>query len=726
MISPESIEDINHVVHQDILALRDSYTAGHTLNVNIHQAYNLSSRSEQADRQVVSALPYAGTFVGRRTDLKKLCALLDPSKKVNSNVVLVVGQPGVGKTALAVQAIKKITEIQKSSNRILFVDLREHDRDPSSRLTLNSAFEMLLGQLGLFSDEIPPDTNGRQVAFHSELSKYAARNEQVILVIDNAADYSNVGPLLPGTGHHRVVVTSRYTMPELNARLMELNVLSLDESVSLLRKVISIGTQHRRKLELQDLERLAFLCDRLPLALCLAAGRLVIEPHLSMTDLIRELSVASDLLDGLSIGDRGVSIAFHTSYERLTAEQARMLRLCILHHGPQFSIAMAAAAQGSSDNEARRILAELCRGHLVIPGTASGYYSLHDLVYRFAANLVHAENDVNGLTEAAQRLLEYWRDTGVAAVSHIEQAVPADMASGPFLNYYESLEWLDLVSPSIVPTVHLADEAGHVGMAMILGFWFANYLILRRRFADLYEVSRISVKAARELGERYHEAECLNYVGIALQGTYRYEEAMEMYEESLNIFKSISNQRGMAQVTGNLGIVYEFLGRVEDSIGAHLDDAKICMKVGDLRGYAAALNNLGLAYLEAKRLSDAIRAHRRACKVAFAANHIEAKVNALNGLGISYSEARRYDKAVKCHRLAKDMCELTTDEFRFAMACANLGRAERMLGNLVVAITEFKNARAAFMAIGDTTRATDADNDIRLTQKMDYYLIYSE
>ena len=45
------------------------------------------------------------------------------------------------------------------------------------------------------------------------------------MIADNASSEAQVRPLLPGTGPHKVLVTSRHTLAGLGARLVDVTVL---------------------------------------------------------------------------------------------------------------------------------------------------------------------------------------------------------------------------------------------------------------------------------------------------------------------------------------------------------------------------------------------------------------------------------------------------------------------------------------------------------------------
>jgi tetratricopeptide (TPR) repeat protein len=711
--------DVDPEVLQKISSRRDSYVAAHDINIHIESTNDsrLQSDASRPSREISSILPHVDPLVGRKNVLKALESLLSPYSKRTPNVTLITGQPGVGKTALANHAVRAAVETGKISADILFVDFRGHDPDSTNRLTSMAAIDTLLRQLGAHSDEIPLDANAREEFFHSKLAQFAARSEQIIIIADNVADYSDVQSLLPRTALHRAVVTSRYTMPELNGKIIELDVLTMSESVKLLQSIIKTRARNVHKLQRDALEELACLCGHLPLALCLAAGRLVIEPHLAVTDLIDELSDKSSLLKGLTVGNRAVLAVFQTSYERLTGDQARMVRLFYLQHGPQFSVPMAAATLGTSHNDAKRIMSELCRAHLINPGTASGFYSVHDMIYSFAAELVEAEDDVDSLREASQRLFKYWFNTAIAAAAHLEETTPPNARSGPFANYKESLTWLDLVSSSMVPLVRMAYNARHNGFAILLGPSFSTYLMLRRRHMDLYEVSSISVAAAQEMTEQgvkdgsmeFYEAAGLNHAGIALREMRRYEEAIRLFERAQSLYESMSSRSGIAQVIGNLGVTYELLGRAADAIKCHIQDAKICRQTGDMRGYLGALINLGLAYIANMQPRESVRVHRKACEIAFATDSNDCRIKATNGLGISYRDIGHYEKSVRCHCLAKFLSTSSGDDYQRAVSCYNLAQAELAVRNIPSAILELNEAYSIFEHHGDLEAAANAE-----------------
>ena len=69
-------------------------------------------------------------------------------------------------------------------------------------------------------------------------SVLAQITEPVLVIADNASSEAQVRLLLPGTGPHRVLVTSRHTLAGLGARLLDVTVLDEEAGVALLDEVL--------------------------------------------------------------------------------------------------------------------------------------------------------------------------------------------------------------------------------------------------------------------------------------------------------------------------------------------------------------------------------------------------------------------------------------------------------------------------------------------------------
>ncbi|MBR7831300.1 hypothetical protein KDK95_33660 [Actinospica sp. MGRD01-02] len=150
----------------------------------------------------------------------------------SATVCAIGGLAGVGKSALAVHAARSALQAGWFDGAV-WVNLRGFDPEIPP-MEIASTVTVLLRALGVAEEEIPPGTEEQLAVYHGALAEMAARGQHVLVVLDNAADASQVQRLLPGDSVHRAMVTSRRALVSLGARLVDLDVLDETRAVSLL------------------------------------------------------------------------------------------------------------------------------------------------------------------------------------------------------------------------------------------------------------------------------------------------------------------------------------------------------------------------------------------------------------------------------------------------------------------------------------------------------------
>jgi len=153
--------------------------------------------------------------------------------------------------------------------------------------------------------------------------------KRMLVLLDNAADVTQVRPLLPGSPGCLVLVTSRDRLDGLAARegahRLALDVLTPAESLALAAAVLG---RDRVAAEPCATAELAALCGHLPLALRIVAANLAAQPGLSIADQVTALR--GDRLDELAVigdPDSSVRAAFDLSYRRLAPADQDLFRL---------------------------------------------------------------------------------------------------------------------------------------------------------------------------------------------------------------------------------------------------------------------------------------------------------------------------------------------------------------------------------------------------------------
>jgi len=248
-------------------------------------------------------------FVGRADLVEEIKRLLGDDQQVP--VVAVSGPPGVGKTALAVHAAHRLAE--RFPDGQLSVDLQGSTAGlrPLPPLEVLGRF---LRALGVAPGAIPGDLAEAGAFFRSRVA-----GRRLLVVLDNAADATQVLPLLPASPGCGVVVTSRRMLTALErASHLRLAVLDTGEALALLGRLA--GPQ-RVAAEPEAAAEVARWCGHLPLALRIAGARLAARPAWPVAVLAERLGDAQRRLDELELAEVGVRASFAVSFAQLQASQ---------------------------------------------------------------------------------------------------------------------------------------------------------------------------------------------------------------------------------------------------------------------------------------------------------------------------------------------------------------------------------------------------------------------
>ncbi|WP_159052982.1 AAA family ATPase, partial [Streptomyces scabiei] len=217
--------------------------------------------------RAVEAAPTESQFLGRTRELKELRADIDRAglntlagrKAPHARVLLIAGRPGFGRTALAEELVRQVTDGYPDG--VLRTRLTEPD---GTRVPVERAARELLGELGLLAPA------GADEDDLSEALREALADRRVVLLLDDAADAEQVDALLPDTPDALVVAVSGGPLTGISdVRPCTLGGLDTKSAVELLER---FSGSVRITVDPRSAEGLAEVCGAQPAALRLAGG----------------------------------------------------------------------------------------------------------------------------------------------------------------------------------------------------------------------------------------------------------------------------------------------------------------------------------------------------------------------------------------------------------------------------------------------------------------------
>ena len=587
----------------------------------------------------------AGHFVGREEHLRELDALLDPAADPTVAPPAVVisaisGTAGVGKTALAVQWCHRVRD--RFPDGQLFLNLRGYSTSPPLRPI--EALAQFLRALGVPGPEVPADVDEAAAMFRTRLA-----DRRVLVVLDNAHRAEQVRPLLPGSPRSLVVVTSRDGLAGLvakeGARRLSLDVLPPDEAVALLASVIGAD---RISAEPAAAAGLARACAHLPLALRIAAARLLDEPGRSLESYL-DLLTKGRLSELEVVGDdqAAVRAAFTLSYTKLDLDCQRMFRLFGLVPGPDITVDAAVALFGPAPaveaaEEVTGHLDRLVTAHLLTE-VRPGRYSCHDLLRRYADE----EGEAHGDRRHAQRRLFDWylhRGDAAAQILYPQMARlpvperPAGLPEVGFADGTEAMEWLESERANLLAAVeHCAMHGPHRygwGIADTL----RGYFWMRRYAAEWHLLAENALAAARADASPGGEAAAELSLANLDWGAGRLREAVEHYQRALPLTRQAGWRLGEAAALNNIGSIYIDLGPMSEALTWLNAAVELDRELGWTEGLAVHLSNIGIVHAQLGQLEQALERFDEGNAIYHASGNRDGIAQNLNHLGLVHRD----------------------------------------------------------------------------------------
>ncbi|MGW4896962.1 tetratricopeptide repeat protein [Kitasatospora sp. NPDC004240] len=674
-----------------------------------------AARSGPERPELPKLRPLPLDFTGRDEELKVLLPLVDPAADGNDPVLVasVAGMGGIGKTTLALALAHEVLE-RGWFTGTLFIDLHGYDETPT---TVGQALDTFLRTLGVDSERIPPDDDTRAALFRAQLDLRTTGGRGILVVADNASASEQVQLLLPGPGPHRLLVTSRHTLTDIGAELVDLDVLTPPAAVDLVERKLRTARRRPERVtgDHEGALRLGTMCGHLPLALELAAAQLVRDPHLTpgrlADDLAEALAETGSRLDQLDDSRREVIRAsLDRSRRLLSIPERELLDLLAIAPGTDISTDAAAALTGQKPKDVRRRLADLAATGLLRQSEGGGRWVMHDLVRDFARE--HAEATGGGRQrECLNRLFEYYLTLAEAANNCLQRPHRAT-ASERFRSSEQALAWFDAEYLNIVAAVHGAYDLRMWRASIFLGTSIGLYMERCRHLGAMHELTLRMIDASREFGDRSVERSSWALCGAALFELRRFDEAVEVCQKVVAMDDRLTE--GMAW--SGLGAALHGAGRLDEALEAHLK-ADEYLAGSDQRVIGGACTQRGLALRDLGRLDEALDAYETALAIDQKFGDLLGEGTDWTNIGNVLRAQGKYEQAAEAGRKSVRIFRELAIRYREAHAQGELADTLEAAGHPADEVRELREqASQAYASVGELDQAAKAltGDDYRL------------
>lgn len=649
-------------------------------------------------------------FTGRELEVRKLDQLVDTNTHEQSAALVIsviAASGGMGKTSLAVHWAHRVQEHFPDGQ--LYVNLQGYDA--ASPVVPEQALDGLLRALDVPDKRIPHDVGSQAAMYRSLLA-----GRRVLVILDNAAAAEQVRPLLPGSRPSVVIVTSRNRLSGLVARdgaqRLSLDLLSRTEAITLLRNVIG----ERVDTEPEATVELARRCSYLPLALRIAAERVVTRPHYNVTDLVDEIANEQSSLDFLAADDdedTAVRNVFSWSYRALPEDAARVFRLLGLHPGPETSTSAAAALTNLPLSVTRRRLDLLVSVHL-LEQKESDRYRFHDLLRAYAAECSAVDELESERRNGISRVLKWYLHSTHAALRVAYPQHPNLPIDAPDNNCFplafndssRAMQWYHAEHANLMAAIRQAGDYGYHSIAWKIAQCMDFFLATLALWNDRVIVHHAGLDSARKAPSKLGETWALGHLGEAYVESGRFDTGMHYISELLELSRSTGDRWHEGNATNSFGVANLGLGRTNQAVDQFTKALSIYREIDHRRNQGVALLNLSKAFRAQHRFDDAME-HARSALAVY--REMDAQTNIaviLSEIGSIYLDRGEPRKSIEYFDSSVEICRKYNHTHSIAQSLKSRGDAYRSAGDLDAAGASWQESLSILENLNDPTASS--------------------
>lgn len=663
-----------------------------------------STRSESTVTQSMNerSIPGRDGFVGRGRELHELASCLERGARL----VTIVGSPGIGKTRLVQEFLRRLDAERTSEIRWhRFCDLSEL-RDPRE-LTSSVA-----RQIGL-----EPATRKSRRSVAAVVTRALAARGRGILVLDNVEQIAGPVVQVIDEWHEAapelvVLCTSRERLRAPGEVCLEVGSLGLPstsspdecEAVTLF---VERARSHHSTFSLSSgaartVADLVTLLDGVPLAIELAAARVGV---MNVDELLRRVSTDIDVLSrGVRSASRRQSTlrsAVEWSWDLLSPLERDVLSRCSVFRG---GFGLVAAEQ---------VLRDVCTTHPVL----DVLHALRDksLVRvteegppRFSLSFGIREIAAERLASAAledetrNRHAKAYRALAAAARAELERTGCSDSALALERdrdNLMAAYEYVEGQSERASP--------GDVLDAIVA---LAPILLAQGPIDRLLELveAYLARSDARSVDPALY-ARCLQARARALQLSASLDAAERDFETALALMPPDADRWQMAALLVDAGVLHHQRRHLERARDCYTRALDLYEQNGSVRQRARVLGDIGALHHDQRQFDVAETYYRRALRLLSRVDEPRLGGNILANLGLLASEAGRLGEADACLERAEATLASSSDRRLLGVVRGNRGalafergeleQARHLLGLAIRDLSEFGDSTSEALCL---------------------------
>ena len=657
-----------------------------------------SRRSKLPDQKIVGRATIAGNsltkspllyslprlnpdFIGRKAVIKNIKANI-----IDNNILITAleGMAGIGKTTTAIQAVRELKTKDVFRDGVLFIDLGGFSQFLIPKTPKSALAELLRP---FFSHEfvMPSEFHHLKLLWNETLS-----DKNMLIILDNARDETQIEPFLVDCDGCRFLITSRRRLAIPGVQTIEIDLLAKKEAIQLAKRLANRRKIHR--VSSTQAGQVARLCGYLPIAILSISNSIGVTKGLDINGYLERLDNSARATDAI----KDAKAQLRVSIEALD-DDTRMRWVTLGAFEGPFDPGAASAVWGAHADET---LAKF-EGLTLVLANDDGHYWLHD-IYRAIA-MEYLEADPSLMYETYQRHSRHY-------LNILSNIFHSYTAGGK--NIRKSLQIFDVNRRQIEAgqawaAAHLkannsiAEIAWDYGNS---GTWLAVLRFSIKQRLNWFETERA---AAKQLRDRNLETYAMGNLSVTYYDHGYIAKSIEIAEETIKICEDLGVRSDDGRMIGNIAKAYAALENFDLAATLHETALDLFKKTNDYGSQCFAYGFLGRDYARLGNLELALQHSSYAIKLSRRYGNRLAEGWAEKSLGLTHLASGEADQAISHFSQAIAIARELGDKYGEGEALEGLGQAHSEIGDTVDAIKSYE--RQYLIASGSEDRRTEAN-----------------
>lgn len=216
----------------------------------------------------------------------------------------------------------------------------------------------------------------------------------------------------------------------------------------------------------------------------------------------------------------------------------------------------------------------------------------------------------------------------------------------------------------------------------------------KNKFSQIVAQQPISESRATEAKRLYQE-------GIQLYRNQRFNEALEIFQQALAIFREIENRGNIGATLNNIGLIYDQLNQPKEALD-YYEEALENTPSSDLEGSGNTLYNIAVVYDKNHQYQQAFSYYQQALEIRRELKDRVGIGTALSNLGAVANNLGQYQQALTFYQQALTLYQEDNDQknvreilLKMAVVRSNLAQNQQAIELLQEALMNSQNDREA-------------------------------